>query len=257
MVIRVWSRVRSAIFRPCPSSPTSRSAGSGTSSRSSSRVGEPLMPSLRSFAPNVKPGVALLHDERGDAAAAGRRIRHRHDGVVVGHARVGDPRLLPVQHPAVPGPGGAGPHARGIRAGLALGQPVREHRLAPGDRRQVTLLHVLARGQQQRHRAELVHRRDQRGRDAAARDLLDDDAGRQRVGAGTVVALGQVRRMEADGLQRVVRLLGEARLLVDLGGVRGDLVVDQLADGLAQVVVIRAEPVVREVVHAADITWTS
>ena len=56
IVMRVWSRVRSAILKPSPSSPTSRSAGIAQSSKYSSRVGEPLMPSLCSGAPNVKPG---------------------------------------------------------------------------------------------------------------------------------------------------------------------------------------------------------
>ena len=55
IVTRVWSRVRSAILRPSPGAPTMRSPGMRTLSKSSSRVGLPLMPSLRSFSPNVKP----------------------------------------------------------------------------------------------------------------------------------------------------------------------------------------------------------
>ena len=55
IVIRVWSRVRSAILKPWPSSPTSREAGISQLSKYSSRVGDPLMPSLCSGAPNEKP----------------------------------------------------------------------------------------------------------------------------------------------------------------------------------------------------------
>ena len=56
IVTRVWSRVARASFRPSPTSPTTRSPGMRVRSKISSRVGLPLMPSLRSFSPNVKPG---------------------------------------------------------------------------------------------------------------------------------------------------------------------------------------------------------
>ena len=55
MVTLVWSRVRRAVLKPVPSAPTSRSAGILQSSKYSSRVGEPLMPSFFSGAPKVKP----------------------------------------------------------------------------------------------------------------------------------------------------------------------------------------------------------
>ena len=247
--MRVWSSVRSAIFRPCPSSPTRRSAGIGTSSKSSSRVGEPLMPSLRSFSPKVKPGIAPLHHERRDAARTGVRVGDRHDRVAVGLARVGDPRLLAAQHPAVAAADGPGAHARGVRSGVALGQSVGEHRLPTGDRRQVALLQVLRRGQQQRHGAELVHRRDQRGRHAAARDLLDHDAGGQRVGPGAFVLDRQVRRVEAHGPKRVVGLAREAGVLVDRRRVRRHLVVHELAHRRAEVRVLDRELVHRKFGH--------
>ncbi len=55
MVIRVWSRVASAVRKPVPSAPIIRSAGITQLSKYSSRVGEPLMPSLCSGAPNERP----------------------------------------------------------------------------------------------------------------------------------------------------------------------------------------------------------
>ncbi len=56
IVGRVWSRVASAVLKPVPSSPMIRSAGIRQSSKYSSVVGEPLIPSLRSLGPIAKPG---------------------------------------------------------------------------------------------------------------------------------------------------------------------------------------------------------
>ena len=54
-MILVWSRVASAVRKPLPSSPIIRSAGITQLSKYSSRVGEPLIPSLCSGAPNENP----------------------------------------------------------------------------------------------------------------------------------------------------------------------------------------------------------
>src|SRR5699024_7757274 len=45
-----------AVFRPVPTSPTIRSAGMVQSLKWISRVGDPLIPSLRSFGPTENPG---------------------------------------------------------------------------------------------------------------------------------------------------------------------------------------------------------
>src|SRR5699024_11809106 len=74
--------------------------------------------------------VGLLHDERGDPLAARVRVSHRHDRVVLGDARVGDPALHAVQHVLVAVAYGAGLHVRGVAAGLRLRQAVRGHRTA-------------------------------------------------------------------------------------------------------------------------------
>ena len=139
--------------------------------------------------PDREARVVLVHDERGDAVGPLVRVGHRHDRVVRRDAGVGDPALRPVEHPAVAVEHGAGAHRRRVRAGLALGQRVADHRLAGGDRRHV-LLQLLRAGQDDRLRAELVHRRDERGRRARAGDLLDHDAGRDRVGAGPPYSSG-------------------------------------------------------------------
>ncbi len=56
IVTRVWSRVRMAVWKPVPGSPTIRSAGIQQLSNRISRVGEPWMPSLRSGVARAKPG---------------------------------------------------------------------------------------------------------------------------------------------------------------------------------------------------------
>ena len=59
MVGRVWSSVASAVLNPVPGSPMIRSPGIRQFSKWISRVGEPLMPSLRSLVPTTKPGSSL------------------------------------------------------------------------------------------------------------------------------------------------------------------------------------------------------
>ena len=59
MVGRVWSSVCSAVLNPVPGSPMIRSPGMRQFSKYSSVVGDPLMPSLRSLGPTVKPSSSL------------------------------------------------------------------------------------------------------------------------------------------------------------------------------------------------------
>src|SRR4029079_1731662 len=56
---RVWSSVRNAVLNPVPGSPMMRSPGIRQFSKYNSVVGEPLMPSLRSFGPTVNPSSSL------------------------------------------------------------------------------------------------------------------------------------------------------------------------------------------------------
>ena len=76
--------------------------------------------------------------------------------------------------------------------------------------------------------------------------------------AGPVVLLGDVRRVELRGAQRVVRRLGELPLVVHLGRVRRDLVRGDLADGVADVAVVLGQLVQVEGrvrgAHLPDIT---
>ena len=164
------------------------------------------MPILRSLGPTAKPGSSRWTANAEMPLAPFSGIGDGHDRVPLGDAGVGDPGLGAVEHPGVAVETGAGLHRGGVGAGLALGEAVADHRLAGGDRGQHLLLHALAAGQDDRHRAELVHRRDQRGADVDPGDLLDHDAGGDRVGALAAVGLGDVRGVEAGGGQRLLRL---------------------------------------------------
>ena len=152
-----------------------------------------------------------------------------------------------VEHPVVAVTHRAALHRGGVGAGLALREPVGERGLPRRERGEVAGLDVVVRGDDQRHRAELVHRGDQRAARADPGDLLDDDAGRQGVGPHAAVLLGHVRREEVAGHEGVVRLLRVAGLLVDRRRVGGDLVLGHRPDGLTDRLVVLAEPVGVEV----------
>ena len=248
IVMRVWSSVRSAILKPSPSAPISRDGRDLA-------VVEVQLPGRRALdaelvlgRPERESRVAVLQHEGRDPVRARRRVGDRHHRVVLRHPRVGDPPLHAVQHVAGVRAHRPGLHGRRVRAGLGLGQRVGEHRLAARDRRQVAGLDLLGRGEQQRHRAQLVHRRDQRRRGAGPGDLLDDDRRGDRVGAGAAISLGDVHGLEVRLDQRLVHVPGELGGAVDLGGPGRDLVIGQGAHGLAQRLVLLRQGKRREII---------
>jgi hypothetical protein len=186
--------------------------------------------------------VALLDDERRDALAALLGVGHGHDRVELADAGVGDPALHAVQHPEVAVAHRAGLHPGRVGTGVRLREAVGEHALAPGQRAQVLLLERLAAGDLHGQRAQLVDGRDERGRDADPRHLLDQDDGGQRVRARAAVGLRDVDGVQVVRQQRVQCLLREAGLLVDLGRERGDLRLGQRPDGVAEHLVLLRDP---------------
>ena len=192
--------------------------------------------------------VALLDHERRDAAAALVGVGHRHHGVELADAGVGDPALDAVEHPLVAVAHRAGLHGDRVGAGLGLGQAVGEAAVARREPAQVVLLQLLRAGDHHRQRAELVDRGDQAAAHADPGDLLDHQHRGQRVGAGAAVLLGHVGRVEVGLLEGLRGLLGVAALLVDLGGVRRDLGRTQVADGLPDRLVLLREGEQGEVV---------
>ena len=199
--------------------------------------------------------VALLDHERRDAAAARLRVGHGHHGVELADAGVGDPALHAVEDPLVAVAHRPRLHGDRVGARLGLGQAVGEAALAGREPAQVVLLQLLRAGDHHRQRAELVDRGDQAAAHADAGDLLDHQHRGQRVGTGTAVLLGHVRRVEVGLLERLRGLLGVAALLVDLGGVRRDLGRTEVADGLADRLVLLGEREQGELVaHGPDST---
>ena len=216
------------------------------------------MPSLRSLGPTAKPGSSACTTNAEMPLAPLLRVGHRHHRVPARLPRVGDPALGAVEHPGVAVAAGAGAHRGGVGARLALAQRVADHLLARGDRRQDLALQVVGGRQQDRAEPEPVDRRDERRRGADPRHLLDHDHARQLVGALAAVLLGDRDGVEARLDQRLARLGRIATLLVDLGRVRRDLLLRERPHGLAERLVLVAEPVGVEVgVHAASFNGTS
>ena len=211
------------------------------------------MPSFFSGAPKVTPSSDFSTTNAEMPATALLGVGHREHGVVLRDARVGDPALHAVEDVAVAVAYGAGLHAHGVRAGVRLRQAVGEATLAARQRAEVLLLELLRARDLHRQRAQLVDRRDQAGRRARAGDLLDDEHGGERVGAGAAVLLRHVGCVEVRGQQRVGRLLRVAGVLVDVRGVRRDLGVADGPNGLADRLVLLGEGIEREVgAHGAD-----
>ncbi len=179
------------------------------------------MPSFFSGAPNDTP-ASDFSTTKAVIPRPGGRVGHGEHRVEVADAGVGDPALHAVEHQESP--------SRTARVFIAAASTRPRARTGstrtsprPRPTAEVPLLQLLRARQQQRQRAELVDRRDQRGRRAGAGDLLDHDHRGQRVCPGTVVRLRDVRRVEVGRPQRVVRGLRELGLPVHLRRVRRDL----------------------------------
>ena len=109
--------------------------------------------------------------------------------------------------------------------------------------RQEPLLQLVGAEQLDRQRAELLDHQDQRARRARLGDLLDRHLQHQRAGAGAAVLLGERQPEDVllgEQLADVPRVLA---LRVDLGGARRDALRDDLADRVAEVLVLLREVV--------------
>ncbi len=113
-------------------------------------------------------------------------------------------------------------HRRRVGAGARLGERVRAQPLAAREPRQVALLLLVAAGELEPERAELLHREDEAARRADLRDLLDRDQREQRAGAEPAELL---LVEEAEDVVLAVQLDDVPRelvRLVDLGRPRRD-----------------------------------
>ena len=191
------------------------------------------MPILRSLGPTAKPGSSrcTTNAEMPLAPFSGSvtamTVYHSEMPALVIQA------LVPLSTQVSPSQPGAGLHRRGVGAGLPLGEPVADHRRrrrrstgstccftsSSPDRMIGIEPSLLTAGI-----SEALH--------VDPGDLLDHDAGRDRVGALAAVGLGDVRGVEAGRGQRLLRLDREARVGVHLGGERRDLPLGDVPDRL-------------------------
>ena len=245
---RERSSVARATLKPWSTSPIRFSAGTRTSVKTGEPVGEPRIPSLSSFLPIVRPSRSDSTMKARDALGARcLGVGLREDHVVVGHAEVGDPVLLAVDHPLVAVALGAGAHAAGVGAGGGLGERERAGPLAAREPRQDALLLLVGAEELDRQRAELLHHQHQGGRRARARDLLDGDVQHQRAGAGAAVLLVEGQAEEIVLGEQLAQVPGVLGLLVDLLRPRGHARLHHFADGSAQRFEVFGDVV--EVVH--------
>ena len=200
------------------------------------------MPSLGSFLPREKPGVFRVDDEGGDALLLLLRSGHGEDDDVIGHRAAGDPRLAPVDDVEIAVAHRPAAHRAGVRAGHRLGERVSADRLAGGDGAHVVLLLRLgAEFQDAVAEQRVVDRHDRAVRRVGFADLLQRQHIRQRVHARPAVLLGHLDAHEAHLAHLLDRAHGELAGFVELGGDGGDLLLGEIAGGLADHLVFCAE----------------
>ena len=149
----------------------------------------------------VTPGVAALDQEGADAARVEPHVLGGEDDEDVGLGGVGDPRLLAVEHVAVPGLAVAGLHRHHVGAGLGLGRGEGADHRARGELRQERLAHPV--GGEFRHGAcDREGMGAERQEHAAVRTALaePDERVHGRVGVAHRAGEDSGERLEARGL---------------------------------------------------------
>src|SRR5262249_59588909 len=120
------------------------------------------------------------------------------------------------------------------------GQP-----LAAGQARQPALLLLLAAGELDPERAELLHGEDQARRRADLRQLLDRNEHHQRAGAGAAVALLERQPEQVVLAHQLDHVPGELGGLVDLGRAGRDALTREVAHEVADLALLLAQRVGR------------
>ena len=162
------------------------------------------------------------HDEVGDRALADEALGP------------GDQVLVAVAH-------GARADRRGVGAGLGLGDGERDQLPPGGEVGDPALLLLVGPGDEERQGAQALDREDEAGRRAGAADLLDREAGGEEVAAEAAEPLGEVDGEDVVGREELLDVPRELGRPVDLGGARGDLLVGEVADGVAQEALLLGE----------------
>ena len=146
-----------------------------------------------------------------------------------GVARVRDPLFRPGDAPAIAIRLGAGPERTGIRTCLGFGQRERAQVLPPRERRDETrALFVRAEGEDRQGRRARVDRDRDADARVGARQLLEDEDVREKVGAGAPVLLRDAGAHQPKLGELAEELAREAVLAIPLGRVRLDLLLRDL-----------------------------
>ena len=208
---------------------------------------------------------AVLDDEGGDALLLRDvRVRAREHDAEAADAALRDEHLRAVDDPLV----GARSRRAVVRRpaeSLPLPGSVSAHAASHSPRgrlREVLLLDGLAAERQDVPRAEPVVRgHGERERAVDPRDLLDADRVARHVHAGAAVLLGDADPEETELRELRHDLLREALFLVPLLGVREDLRAREIADGLAEELVVLGQGEVHDHDHLGGPTprrqWSS
>jgi hypothetical protein len=182
-----------------------------------------------------------LDDEGTDAPVSGGRIGLGEHGVDVGDARTRDPRLAPVQHPLVAVADRPGRHRGGVASGVGLREAVARLLFPRDDRREDALPELIGAVGEEGGDPGAGDERGQRRRPARSGQLLDDQRRRQQV-AGVTAVLVRVERTDEAGVAKSVHARLRVRLpLVDLGRVRGDLLLGEPAERRPELLVLLGE----------------
>ena len=189
-----------------------------------------------------REALAIGLDDEG-AHAPVLAVGHREHDVEVGDAGVRDPVLGAVDDPLVAVADGGRAHRGGVGAGLGLAQREGGRPLAGRAPRQQAVLELVGAEERDRQRAELLDHEDERARGARLGDLLDRDLEHDRAGARAAVLLVEGQGEDVllgEELAHVPRVLAGG---VDLGRARAHLVIDDLPDRVAEVLVLLREVV--------------
>ena len=178
MLSRPPSSPAIAILKPSPSSPI-RFADRHAAILEHHHRGRLRLPAeLLLLRAEREPRRALLDHDAGNALRPGAAGAH-HADVDVGDAAAGDEGLGAVEHVMIAVAHGARLQARGVRAGVRLGQAIAREMLHGAELRQELLaLRVAAEGVDHPGR-HVVDRDIGGGRGAALRQFLEDDARRR------------------------------------------------------------------------------
>ncbi len=204
----------------------------------------------RPFAVNVRRGEAgrtALHQKTLDARIAARP--HYRD---IGHAAVGDPGLLAVQHPGIAITRGRGAHPRGVRAEIRLGQAEAADGFAALQARQPPVL-LLVRSIciDGIHHQRALHRNKAPQARIAALNLLHDEAVFHVAHARAAVAfeVGAVKPQLAHFRNQFGR---KARIAETIANRRRNALIGEAPRRLPHHQLLLAEKGVdREIVHAS------